>query len=386
MNQARQRAPAGHRARRTALAAAVLGATIVAGACQRGDPAKAAAAQGPQAMQIGKENIAIIGMGQLQTGPALSGTLTPQNTASVRAEVAGPVLQTYVEQGQSVARGTLLARLDDAALRESALSAQSALRSAQLTLDNATRDLERSTRLAQAGAIADRDLETAKRGQLSAEAALADAKARATLAERQLEKTQIRAPIAGIVSERQVNAGDAVQPGSALFTIVDPTSMRLEASVPSEQVQALRVGQTVQFNVNGYPGRSFTGRIDRINPAADPATRQVRLYVTIPNAGRSLVSGLFAEGRVATESKQALAVPLSAVDMRGLNPTVMRIHQGRAEQVPVALGLRDEQAEKVEVTSGLAAGDTLLVGTAQGIVAGTPVKVTIADDRTTAQR
>lgn len=386
MRMGREGSRADTRARRVALAIA-FGAAAALGACKRsGSEAKAAGPEPAQAMQIGKENIAVIAMGQLQTGPALSGTLTPQNVASVRAEVAGPVLQTYVEQGQSVARGALLARLDDASFRESALSAQSAVRSAQLAVDNANRDLERNTRLAQAGAIADRDLETAKRGQLAADAALADAKARATLAERQLEKTQIRAPISGIVSEKAVNAGDAVQPGAALFTIVEPSSMRLEASVPSEQVQELRIGQTVQFNVNGYPGRSFTGRVDRINPAADPATRQVRIYVTLPNVGRSLVSGLFAEGRVATASKEALSVPLAAIDMRGLNPTVMRIRQGRAEQVPVKLGLRDEHAERVEVTSGLAAGDTLLVGTAQGIGPGTPVRVVITNDRATAER
>lgn len=347
---------------------------------------EAPAAQAPQPVAVGKENIAVIESGEIRTGPVISGTLEAEKNATVRAEVAGPVVQTYVERGQRVKDGQLLMRIDDTAIRESYLSAQSAVRSAKLALDNAKRDLERSRTLEQAGAIAQRDLEASERALAAAEAAYADAGARLATARQQLSRTQVRAPLAGAVSDRPVGAGDVVQPGTALVTVVDPSSMRFDASVPAEQIGALRVGAPVEFTVNGYPGRTFTGRIDRINPAADPATRQVRITVAIPNKGSRLVAGLFAQGRVASETRTGLLAPASAVDQAGVTPSVMRVRNGKAQKVPVQLGLRDEAKEQIEITSGIAVGDTLLLGAAQGIAEGTPVRVLAPNDRTTAER
>ncbi|MDQ6830327.1 MAG: efflux RND transporter periplasmic adaptor subunit [Gemmatimonadota bacterium] len=334
-----------------------------------------------QPMIIGPENIIVIANGQLTTGPALSGTLSATRTAIVRAQVSGPVLQTSVERGQRVSAGQSMAKIDDSSIRENVLSAQSAVHAAQLTSENANHDVERFNRLLAAGAVAERDVENSKRMQLTANAGLEDAKARLANAQLQLQRTMVRAPFAGIVSERQVNGGDVVQPGGAMFTVVDPSSMQLEATVPADQLAALRVGQTVQFSVTGYEGRAFTGRIDRINPSADPATRQVRLYATIPNAGGTLVTGLYAEGRVASDTKQGLVVPSTAVDSKGLQPAVLRLRNGRIERVVVQLGIRDEHAEAVEIKSGLAPGDTVLVGAAQGLSLGTPVRVMATGDR-----
>jgi membrane fusion protein (multidrug efflux system) len=280
----------------------------------------------------------------------------------------------------------LIARIDDTALRETLLSAQSAERSARLALDLAQRNADRATTLEQAGAIAERDLESAQSALAAAQAAYADAQARLTAAQQQVDRTFIRAPFDGIVSERPVNAGDVVQPGTAVVTVVDPRSMRLEASVPAEQLASVHVGAPVRFSVAGYPGRTFTGRVDRINPAADPATRQVRIYVSIPNEDSRLVAGLFAQGRVTTETRTALLAPLSAVDQRGVTPMVMRIRGGKVERVPVQLGLRDDAAGDYEIVSGLSAGDTLLVGAAQGITPGTPVRVLPSTEPTAAER
>ena len=136
----------------------------------------------------------------------------------------------------------------------------------------------------------------------------------------------------------------------------------------------------VEFGVSGYTDRRFTGRVTRVNPTADPATRQVRIIASIPNAGNALVGGLFAEGRVATEIRNAPVVPIVAVDERGVRPSVMRVKHGRVERVEIELGLRDEQTETVEVRSGVVPGDTLLLGTARGLTPGTPVKVSTPSD------
>jgi len=150
--------------------------------------------------------------------------------------------------------------------------------------------------------------------------------------------------------------------------------------VPAAQLAQVRVGAPVRFSVTGYPGQTFQGRIASINPAADPQTRQVRLTVRIPNSGNRLVAGLFAEGRVASDAREALTVPEAAVDRRGLAPAVVRLRNGVTERVEVVLGARDEAADRVEITQGLAAGDTILVGAALGISAGTPLRVSPPSD------
>lgn len=359
--------------RRSFLYTVSLAAAATVAGCKGTDTTKAATT--PAAMLVGPENIAIVKAEQIRSGPAISGTLQPEDQANVRAEVGGTVLQTYAEQGQRVAKGKVLARIDDAALRETELSARAAVTTAQNTVDLNKRQLERNETLLKAGAIAERDLELVRNQYSAAEAQLANAKAQLANAEKQLSKATITAPFAGIVSARQVSAGDVVQSGGALYTIVNPATMRLEASVPADQLSAVRIGAPVDFTVSGYPGRAFTGHITNINPVADPATRQVRIIVSLPNAGGALVGGLFADGHVASEVRTAPVVPLAAVDERGLKPFVMRIKNGVVDRAEVELGIRDAATETVEVRGGVQPGDTILLGAARGISEKTPVKV-----------
>ena len=335
----------------------------------------------PVTVQIGPEAMAIAQRTVLSTGPILSGSLVAERTAQIRAEVPGSVVQVFHDPGARVEKGTSLAKIDDRAINDAYLSARSGLTAAQTAADIGKRELARAEKLVGAGAISDRDVENARRADLTASTMLDDARARLASAQKQLDATNVLAPYAGIVSERMVNPGDVVAPGSPLFSVVDPATMRLEAAVPAEQLSAVRVGAPVRFSVTGYPGRTFEGRVSSINPSADPQTRQVRLFVRIPNAGNQLVAGLFAEGRVASDSRETLTVPEGAVDNRGLTPSVVRLKNGRTEKVEVTLGARDEQMERVEITSGVMPGDTLLVGPALGISPGTTLKVSAPADK-----
>ena len=364
----------------TSLLAASAVALLALGACKRTSEADAANAKAAT-MTIGTENIAIVTLGEVMSGPALSGALMPEREAAVRAQVGGSVLQTHADQGQRVRAGQLLAQVDASGLQDAFLSARAGVTSAINNADVAARELARGEKLLAAGAIAERDIEQSRRASVAANAALADARSRLANAQKQLANTRITAPISGVVSERQVSAGDVVQPGAAMFTVVDPSSMRLEASIPAEQLAQVRIGVPVSFTVNGYPGRTLVGRVTRINPTADPATRQVRIIASIPNTSGTLVGGLFATGRLASESKSGLIAPVSAIDQRSSIPAVMRIRQGKVERVPVQLGLRDEGAERIQITAGVQAGDTLLLGAAQGISSGTAVKVSVPSDK-----
>ncbi|MGA0919094.1 MAG: efflux RND transporter periplasmic adaptor subunit [Gemmatimonadaceae bacterium] len=355
------------------LVASVLVSSVMLSAC--GGAPEADASSAAVTVQLGPEGITVAQQTMLASGPILAGALVADRTAQIRAEVPGSVLQVLKDPGAVVAAGTSLAKIDDRAISDQFLSARSGVAAAEAAADLAARELARAEKLGAAGAIAERDLENARRADLVAKTGLYDARARLAQAQKQIDATNVLTPYAGIVSERFVNPGDVVAPGAPLFVVIDPATMKLEAAVPAAQLASVRVGAPVRFVVTGYPGQTFEGRIASINPAADPQTRQVRLTVRIPNSGNRLVAGLFAEGRVASDAREALTVPEAAVDRRGLAPAVVRLRNGVTERIEVALGARDEAADRVEITRGLAAGDTILVGAALGISAGTPLRV-----------
>ncbi|HET8625422.1 MAG TPA: efflux RND transporter periplasmic adaptor subunit [Gemmatimonadales bacterium] len=357
---------------------AVLAAGVLVGGCKR-EPAAQAEEAGASVTVIGSETVVVVDSIQLRTGPVVSGTLMPERRADVRAELAGTVLETYVDPGQRVKRGTLLGRIDDRAVRDAYLSAKAAVRSAGQNRELARRNAERNDRLAAAGAVAERDREAAASAAANADAAYADAQARLTQAADQLAHAEVRSPLDGVVSERHVSGGDVVQTGDALFNIVDPRSLELAGTVPAEQVVKLKPGAPVEFTVSGYAGRTFNGTVDRINPSADPATRQVRVYATIPNAEQGLVAGLYAEGQIGTDRRTTLLVPLSAVNQRGVTPMVLVVKGGRVAQQAVELGVRDPATDQIEIRGGLEAGDTVLVGAATAIQPGVAVRVEPAD-------
>jgi RND family efflux transporter MFP subunit len=362
-------------ANRVALAFAfgILNVALLASGCK----AEAEKSAGPalEAVQIGAENVVPVTTGMVVVGPIISGELKAEKEATVRAEVGGSMVEVAVLEAQAVQKGALLGRIETRTLEDAKQSASSAVRSAENQLQVAQREAERTEKLVNAGALAARDLDVVHNTVTAAEAQLADAKARLASADRALGDTVIRAPFQGIVSKRSVNTGDVVSNGTELFTIIDPSSMRLEASVPSDDLRALQIGATVEFTVRGYD-TPFQGRIERIAPQADAATRQVPIYVSIPNVGGRLVAGLFAEGRVLSQSASGIVVPSNAVNTNDPSmPWVLRVTDGKTERVNVKLGLRDPRTELVNVAAGLNDGDVLLRGASQGITPGTSVKV-----------
>ena len=350
-------------------------ALTLAGACGGGEKEAAATNTTPPPVQIGDENVVRVKIETIVSGPTISGELRAAQEATVRAELGGSVLQVTVEEGQAVKRGALMARIETATLDDARRSAESAVKAAENQLVVARREAERTEQLVAAGALATRDLEIARSNVTAAEAHLADAQSRLVSAQKQLADAIVRAPITGIVSDRTVNTGDVVTAGAALFTIIDPSSMRLEASVPSDELSQLRVGAPVLFSVRGYE-QPFEGRIERISPAADEVTRQVPIFVSVPNTAGRLVAGLYAEGRVTTDSATGLVVDANAVSDSGEGGTwVLRVRDGKTERVDVKIGVRDVRTERVQIIGPLNEGDLLLRGSAQAIEPGTAVVV-----------
>lgn len=354
-------------------AAGALLAALALAACGRGEETPEGAA--PAAVVVEARDVAVVRAEELVAGPAVSGSLEPVTRATLRAEVGGTVTGVFAQEGEAVGAGELLVRIADPSLDEARRSAETAVRSARVAAENARRDVGRQQELVAVGAVPRREIEVARGSLASAQAQLSEAEARLADAREQVADATVQSPIGGVVEAREVSQGDVVQPGTVLFTVIDPGSMQLEAAVPSEEIGAVRVGAPVEFRVRGYGERAFAGRVARINPSADPATRQVPIHVSIPNPGGRLVAGLFAEGRVSAQARRALVVPVAAVRSEAGTPVVTRVRGGKTEQVAVRTGVRDEERGVVEIVSGLAAGDTVLVGPAAEIGAGTPVRV-----------
>lgn len=362
-----------------ARARAAAAAALLAAACGRGGAAKESAAPA-QPVTLSPENVAVVAERTLRSGPELSGTLRAKREAAIRAEVAGAVLEVLAETGERVKAGQLLARIDEAALQDALLAARSGVGAAKNGLQVAEANAERARTLAKAGALAVQQAEQAEAALEGARAQLADAQARLSLAEQQAGKTRVRAPFGGVVAQRHASAGDVVAPGAPLFTVIDPARLQFEGSIPAARLGEVRAGAPVELSVTGFEGQRFGGELERIAPAVDPSTGQVRVYVDVDNAQGRLISGLYARGRVAAASATGLAAPVAAVDASTEPPTVMRVEDGKAVKVPVKLGVRDDAAGLVAVASGVGAGDVLVLGSARATLAeGAPVQV--ADGR-----
>jgi RND family efflux transporter MFP subunit len=369
---ARSRLPVLHRC--AACVGLVLVAMCSTSACKRAQQTDAGAKQ-PEPVLLGAEDLATATRVTLRSGPTISGTLEPEDKAVIRAETGGSVVELRAQLGDAVKRDDVLARIEVGGLGDAYRSAQVGVSAAERTLQFSRDEQQRSESLFRTGAQSRKQLDDDRNAVSGAQARLETARAQATTARKQLRDTSVRAPIAGVVSEQPVNRGDVVAPGAPLFTVIDPSSLRLEASVPSASLSDLARGTAVEFEVRGHPGKAFRGVITRIAPAADTATRQIAIQASIPNASAQLLAGLFAEGRIASREKHALALPLDAVDQRGPRPMVTVIRGGRAQRVEVALGLIDDVAQRVEIARGVAAGERVVVGAAADIEPNTPVRV-----------
>lgn len=337
-------------------------------ACGAGpDPAAAA----DNRIFLSKQDIASVSAGAISAGPRVSGTLKAGERAVIRAEANGAVEAVNVEIGDRVTRGQVLAVIEGTALRQSVASSNAGLAAAEANEANARRELERVTRLRDAGALSNRDVEVAEAQLKSATAQVEAARAQRAAASKQASGATVRAPFDGVIAERTVSAGDIAAMGTPLFTVIDPSTMRLEGSVSADNASLLQPGAKVTFTVQGMGERTFEGAIERVSPSVEATTRQIPVIVSLPNQDGTLLSGLFAEGRVAQETHDGLVIPMDALD----GDHVLRINGEKVEQVTVEIGLRDEDAEKVEIKSGVAAGDLLLIGAARELPVGAIVQV-----------
>jgi RND family efflux transporter MFP subunit len=292
------------------------------------------------------------------------------------ARFDGDIKRVLVREGDRVRRGTSLAVYEPWDVTDVLVASEAELKAAEAALLSAQSHENRTRRLLEAGAAAPMDLEAATAATSAAEARKQTAHGARNHAREDADRLNVPAPVAGRVSEISIHDGDRTAVGDPLFTLVDIDTLELSATLPSEELRRLKVGGTIRFRLEAYPGEDFVARIDRLSPVTEPGTRQVRIFTRIANSKGNLVGGLFASGRVILESKSdAPCAPGDALRKEGEENIVYRIQNGRAVRTRVESGLLDEARGLVELRGNVSAGDSLLVGVLPGIRDGVPVRI-----------
>jgi membrane fusion protein (multidrug efflux system) len=351
--------------RKTFLALAVVSALAACNKNGKGPESKAGASASASAAALAPfllapEDLMAVRSSAVASGPVITGSIQPERRADLRAEVPAVVLQVVKDNGEHVRRGDLLVRLDDTAIRDSLMSAEASARAAAQSYDQAQRQLERLKTLRASGMTSMQALDEAEVRRNNAQSEVSAAKSRAATARQQMARTAVRAPFDGVVSDRKVSNGDTAQIGKELIKVIDPSSLRFEGFVPADKIAAVKVGQEVSFSINGYPGQVFTGKISRIDPAANPTTRQVAVMASFAGGKLPAVAGLYAEGTVAATSTDGLTVPEASVVRVGDAASVWRVKNGTMQKATVTLGARDIRRGEFVVTKGLDAGDQIV--------------------------
>lgn len=333
-------------------------------ACNKGgksaDADKKDAASALQTLKVTPEDLLTVQNNALSSGPVITGSIQPERRADLRAEVSAIVLQVLKENGEAVRKGDLLVRLDDTSIRDLMNSAAESARASAQSFDQAERQLQRLRTLRASGMTSTQQLEDAEIRRNNSQSEMVSAKARATQARQQLQRTEVRAPFDGIVSERKVSAGDTAQIGKELVKVIDPTSMRFQGLISADKITTVKLGQAVNFRINGYD-QQFIGKVKRVDPAANATTRQVEVMVEFAGDKQPRVSGLYAEGVVEAGSTQAITINDGSLVHEGDKFYAWRVKDGILKKVSLTVGERDARRGDYEVTSGLALGDKLII-------------------------
>ncbi|MBD3219772.1 efflux RND transporter periplasmic adaptor subunit [bacterium] len=274
------------------------------------------------------------------------GNLDAEYEIEVVAEIAARVVDLPFAEGQQVARGGLLARLDDAQLRAE-------LQRAEALVEQRRTTFERVRTVVAERAGAPQDLDDAAANLAVAEADRAVVRAR-------LDKTRITAPFAGMVGARHVSPGSYLRPGDPITELAQIDSLRVTFTAPERYLDRIDVGSTVQVRTNAFAGLVLTGTIDVIAPVLDRASRSVEVVAHIDNPERRLRPGMSAEITVVLDERpDALTVPAESVFFQGQQAFVYTVAaDSTVAMAPVSLGTRT--AALVEVTGGLEQGQTVV--------------------------
>jgi RND family efflux transporter MFP subunit len=340
----------------------ILCLALALASCKKAPDTNAAASVPAVPLVVAPEDLVTVSDGAAGGGPVISGTLAAERKADLRAEASAVVLEVLKDNGDLVRRGDLLVRLDETAIRDNLNAAEDSAGNASFQWEQAKRNLERLKTLRASGMATLQSIDDAEIRANSAQNEVSAANSRVAQARQQLQRTQVRAPFDGVIGERKASPGDTASIGKELLKVIDPASLRFVGRVTADKAGQVQLGQSVRFRVNGYGDESFEGKVTRIDPSANEATRQIEVLVAFTGSARPRVAGLYAEGQINSGAKTQ-TVPVvdeSAVQRAGDTSFVWRVDASAVHKVAVTLGARDVRSGRYAVQAGVQTGDRLL--------------------------
>jgi len=286
------------------------------------------------------------------------GSLRSSESVMLSSEIAGRIAKVQFREGQPVEAGAPLFLLEDSVYRAE-------LEQAKASLALSRRNHERAVELFERKLISTRERDEAA-------AKLDVDKATVQLAQARLAKTRITAPFAGVVGLRSVSPGDYITPGQALAPLEQLQVLKADFRLSEAALSRIAVGQTLNLEVDAYPGQVFPGKVYAIDPGLAEDTRSIGVRARVPNDKGKLRPGLFARVRlVISQRDNAILVPEQAIVPQGEQLFVYVIEDGKAALRPVRVGLR--QAGRAEILEGVSPGDIVITAGVQKIGPGVPV-------------
>ncbi|ASL43284.1 Multidrug resistance protein MdtE [Burkholderia sp. AD24] len=331
----------------------ILAIAIAQAIRKRGAPA-AAPETVSSVVEFAPDDLTTVSRRTLSETLPLTGSLRAITQAAVKSKVAGSALDVAVREGDTVKTGQILARIDarDYVARAEQSRGQMAAMAGQL--DIAKQTLDNNRVLVEKGFISKNAFDTAQSQYEIARANLDAARAALASSNLSLDDTTVRSPLDGQIATRSVEPGEKVAVDTKLFDVVDLRTLELEAPVPVGEIGRVRIGQPVSIAFDGID-TPVQGAITRINPAAQPGSRSIMVYVQVANPAGTLRVGMFGTGTIAVGSRQnVLVVPATAVRTDGARHSVYALVGGKLVEQPVQTGATgDADGDSwTEITSG----------------------------------
>ena len=324
-------------------------------------------------------DVAVVELRELERSIPFSGSLAPVTQTTVKAKVPGDLNKVFVREGESVARSQVLAQIETVDLQSRVDAQVGALEEARAKLSIAQKNRENSQHLLRQKFISQNAFDTTDSTYEANAALMRSAEAQLRIARKALEDAAVRAPFAGIVARRMVNAGEKVGVDSPLFALVDLANMEIEVPAPAAEIPAVKPGQSASFRVDGFADRAFSGRVERINPTADAGSRSITIYISVANHDGALKGGMFAKGDIVLgKTATSAVIPASAVREEAGQSYVFTIEDGKVAKRAVKLGASDAPRGLVEVQSGLEKGIRVVSARVAGLKAGAPAVIKAA--------
>jgi RND family efflux transporter MFP subunit len=352
----------------TRSAALVLASTLATVACKGKAPEarEAKATVAPVAVKT-----VTVSEGEVPRILHIAGSLRGFREADLAANAVGRVVSTSVERGAKIAEGQILAQLDVRAATLTAAEARAQAENVRAQEAYAKGECDRFSQLKAKGAITDLEYERVVTQCRTAPLSLEAASARANLAAQNVGDGAIRAPFAGVVSERYVEVGQFLRQDSRVVTLVNLDRLRLEIAVPEAEIGRVKEGAEVRFRVAAFPERTFGGKVRFVSGAVRATTRDLMAEALIENAEKLLLPGMFADVELVVGAQKLPVLPASAFAVRQGKPRAFVVVGGRLEERILSLG--PAEGELTGIVKGVAAGEAVVTGDLSALLNGQPV-------------